>query len=352
MFRDASDEGDGGVAIAVEKAVTVAQVAGHSETRVEGLNLWFDHAMERASQRFTMHARVITVVLACLLVFGAHFDAIRLFQSLSLDAQMRAQLAGSADALTKLAEQLPKAKEGSRAVIPDIYRGAMASVLALAPPVTEQPKAKPHRSSHASGTNSTAASPSPTSGDATVADVASVSGDAGQAATADAQSGIEAHKKERKHRAAQASSKSSEKEHAQPASIPGEDKSTVAAKMKALKALEATPGFASREDAVLWLRETLVGDPALEYLAVAYEQELNGELAGDADKLLDHSASIKRELARGNLQLLSAKLPGNLPNERELPGLLLAVALLSVGAPVCYNLLKRVASLRPLQNIR
>ena len=355
MFRDASDEGEGGVAIAVEKAVTVAQVSGHAETRVEGLNLWFDHAMDRASQRFTMQARVITVVLSSVLVFAAHFDALRLLESLSSGAQMRAQLAASADALTKQAEQLPKTKEVSRTLIPDVYRSAMASVLALAPQVTEQPKAKPRHSSHGGGANSS--SPSPSNGeaitpsDAQGASVPSANGDVSQAAVSGAPPAVEAPKKERKHKAAQASSKPSEKEHAQPASAPGEDKTTVSAKVKALKALEATPGFASREDALFWLRETLDGNPALEHLASAYEQELNGELSSDSDKLLDHSASIKRELARSTQQLLPENWPGPMPNEREFPGLLLSVALLCVGAPVCYNLLKRIASLRPLRNI-
>ena len=356
MFRDASDEGEGGVAIAVEKAVTVAQVSGHAETRVEGLNLWFDHAMDRASQRFTMQARVITVVLSCVLVFAAHFDALRLFQSLSSDAQMRAQLAASADALTKQADQLPKTKEVSRTLIPDVYRSAMASVLALAPPVTEQPKAKPRRSSHAGGAissfPSSSSSDAITPSDAQGAGVSSANGEAGQGAASDAPAAVEAPKKERKHKAAQASSKPSEKERAQAASVPGEDKTTVAAKVKALKALETTPGFASREDALLWLRVTLDGNPALEHLASAYEQELNGELGTDSDKLLDHSASVKRELARSTLQLLPESWPGPIPNEREFPGLLLSVALLCVGAPVCYNLLKRIASLRPLQNIK
>jgi hypothetical protein len=128
----------------------------------------------------------------------------------------------------------------------------------------------------------------------------------------------------------------------------GEDKATLEAKTRAGKALQSRPGFASREDAVLWLRATLDGDPALENLSAAYEQEVNAELAGDADKLIDHSASMKRELARSEFRVLPETWPGWMPTGQELPGLLVALAFLCLGAPLCYNMLKGVASLRPL----
>lgn len=359
MFRDASDEGEGGVAVAVEKAVSVAQVSGHAETRVEGLNLWFEHAMDRASQRFTVQARVITVVLSIGLVFAAHFDAIRLFQTLSSDGQIRAQLANSADALSREAQQLPRAKEGSRTVVPDVYRSAMAAVLEVAPPPSEQSKSKARHSSRGN------AAPAPleaeqTSGNGAAPNELQISAtapqspeDALQATPAVAQASPETPAKQRKSKSAkQAKAKSSEKEREKPAAVPGEDRAAMAVKFRALKALETQPGFASREDADLWLRETLNGDPAAENLAAAYEQEVNAQLPGDADRLIDHSASIKRELARTRLQLIPDSWPGSMPSQRELPGLIIAVALLSLGASLCYNLLKGVASLRPLRNIK
>jgi len=120
------------------------------------------------------------------------------------------------------------------------------------------------------------------------------------------------------------------------------------AKARAAKALQARPGFASREDAVLWLGATLEGNSARENLVAVYEQELNNQLVGDADKLIDHSASIKRQLARSEFRVLPEEWPGWKPGEQELPGLLLAVVLLCLGAPLCFNLLKAMASLRPL----
>jgi hypothetical protein len=364
MFRE-TDEGDGGVAVAVEKAV--AQVAAHAETRVEGLNLWFDHAMDRASQRFTAQARVITVVLSILLVVGVHLDAIHLFQTFSSDGQARAQMMASADALTKQAEQFSRGKEGSRNVVPDVYRSAMAAVLEGAPAATasEPTKSKSHHaSSHSSASaSSNSAAPAFTTEASATGEAAASAGspqapaDSEAAAAAAVASPPETPKKERKHKASAAAenksaAKEKEKEHAPPVVAPGEDRVTAQAKLTALKALETRPGFASREDAVLWLRQTLNGDPASENLAAAYEQEVNAQLPGDADKLIDQSASIKRDLARSEFRLLPEEWPAWRFSQRDLPGLLLAVVFLSLCAPVCYNLLKGIASLRPLRNIR
>jgi hypothetical protein len=359
MFRDASDEGEGGVAVAVEKAVSLAPAAVQAETRVEGLNLWFEHAMERASQRFTAQARVITVVLSAVLVFAAHFDAIRLFQSLSSDGQVRAQLASSADALARQAEQLPRAKEGSRTVVPDVYRSSMAAVLEAASPPSEQPKSKARHSSH--GTAAPSASESErASGNGAAPNEIQISAtapqspeDALQATPAVAQVSPETPVKQHKGRSAKlVRVKAPENVREKPVAVSAEDRAAIEAKSRARKALETQPGFASREDADLWLRETLNGDPAAENLAAAYEQEVNSQLPGEADRLIDHSASIKRELARTRFQLIPETWPDSMPNSRELPGLLVAVALLSLGASLCYNLLMGVASLRPLRNIK
>jgi hypothetical protein len=359
IFQDATDDSEGGVAVAVEKAVT--QISAHSERRVEGVNLWFDHAMNRASQRFTVQARLITVVLSLVLVFGAHLDAIRLFHMLSTDAQQRAQLDASADAIAKQAEQLPRGREGAgatreagRSAVPDVYRTAMLAVLEFTPATTEQSKPKPRHSSRTGAAPSPGGSPTVPSADpAKPSDIPTsapqAAEEAGQTMPPFARAIAETLKKERKNKVvAPPENKSSGKEQEKSGATAGEDKATIEAKAKAAKALETRPGFASREDADIWLRATLEGDPALENLASAYEQEVNTHLVGDADKLIDHSASIKRELARTKFQLFPEIWPGWKPTEHELPGLLVAVAFLCLGAPLCYNLLKAVASLRPL----
>jgi hypothetical protein len=106
------------------------------------------------------------------------------------------------------------------------------------------------------------------------------------------------------------------------------------------------PGFVSREDADSWLRTTLNGNPARDTLAAAYQQEVNLELVSDSDKLIDQSASLRSELAHSDFNLLPDK-RGWPPSSNEVPGLLITVAFLSLGAALCYNALKSLASLRP-----
>jgi hypothetical protein len=229
----------------------------------------------------------------------------------------------------------------------------------MTPTTTEPTKAKPRRVSHSVATPSAAGSPSLSDGgpaapnEIQISTGVSQAGREGvQAVPAVSQSSAETPQKERENKGASAKAKSTTKEREKSEALPKEDSETIEAKVRASKALEARPGFASREDAVLWLRSTLDGDPALENLTASYEQEVNSDLAGDADKLIDHSASIKRELARTEFQLLPEKSQGWPPNERELPGLLISVVLLCLGAPLCYNLLKAIASLRPLPTVK
>jgi hypothetical protein len=309
-------ETEGSVAVAVEKATAQANEPepeftpaarkltapldpAPTEPRLEGLRAWFDHVMDRSSQRFTLQARLVTVGLCCIFVFAAHFDSVRLFQSMSQGAELRAHLAATTEAIDKQAEKFSHSNEGAPSVVPDVYRKAMASVLGTAAAVPEPPKEpskpKARRGSHA------AASPSRNSQESP--------GNSLSAAVV-------------------------------------EDKFTAEAKAKATHALEAVPGFASREDAESWLRSTLDGNPARETLAAAYQQEVNAELVSDSDKLIDESASLKSELARSEFKLFPGE-RSSAQSSNEVPGLLVTVAFLSLGAAFWYNTLKSLASLRP-----
>ena len=93
--------------------------------------------MDRASQRFTFEARLVTVVLSCIFVLAAHFDAVRLFRSMSQAAELRAQLAVTAEAIGRQAEQFSRSKEGAHTVVPEVYRKAMVSILRTASPIPE-----------------------------------------------------------------------------------------------------------------------------------------------------------------------------------------------------------------------
>ena len=232
---------------------------------------------------------------------------------------------------------------------------AMAAVLETVPVAAVEPvKAKPRHGSRGSASSApNEAEPLAGAGFAAPNDIqisAGVGGAAGEgeqiSSATVSQALTEGPSREREKRSSKRSEREKEKER--PAVVTREDFATAAAKAKAEKALLATPGFASREDAALWLRSTLQGDPALENLEAAYDQEVNANLPSDSDKLLDHAASIKRQLARSQVQLLPETWTGWQPSPGELPGLLLSIALLCLGAPLCFNLLKRASSLVPL----
>src|SRR3989440_4821644 len=302
-------EMEGSVAVAVEKATAQAKdperdftpAAGGltaapapPEPRLEGLRAWFDHVMDRASQRFALEARLVTVVFSCIFAFVAPFDSVRLLQSMPQGAELRAQLVARAEAIDKQAEKFSHSKEGAHTVVPDVYRKVMASVLRTVAAVPEPPKPKVRAVSHT-------APPSRNSQQG-------------------AGNGL--------------------------SMALNEDKVTAEAKAKATHALEAVPGFASREDAESWLRTTLDGNPARASLAAAYQQEVNAELASDSDKLIDESASLKSDLARSEFKLFPDR-RGLAQSSNEVPGLLVTVAFLSLGAAFWYNTLKSLASLRP-----
>lgn len=271
----------------------LATTSASLEPHLEGLRAWFDPMMERASQRFSMQARIVTVALACIFVFSWRFDAVRLLQTMSQGAELRAQLTATAAGIDKQAEQLSHSKQGSHAVVPEVYRQAMVSVLHNIPSETSQ------NNEESEGRSSG----------------------------------------RRKGRA-------KEREKSATIAVPAEDSVTTGAKSKAMHDLETVPGFASREDAEAWLRTTLEGNPARERLAAAYWQEVNAELVSDSDRLLDESASLKTELARSQFKLFQDE-RGSLESPTEMPGLLVTVALLSLGAAFWYNTLRNLASLRP-----
>jgi len=275
-----------------------------SEPQLEGMRAWFDRVMDRASQRFTVEARLVTVVLSCIFVFGAHFDAVLLLQSMSQSAELRAQLAGTAAGIDKQAEQLPRSKPGVHSAVPEVYRVAMVSILR------------------------------PINGQATTSTGQAVPETSANKEGSDAKPPVR-----RKGRA-------KEREKVAANVAPPEDSVTTGAKSKAMHDLETVPGFASREDAESWLRITLAGNPARESLAAAYQQEVNAELVSDSDKLIDQSASLKSELARSQFKLFQDE-QGWPQSSSKLPSLLITIALLSLGAAFWYNTLRNLASLRP-----
>src|ERR1041384_4684895 len=132
--------------------------------------------------------------------------------------------------------------------------------------------------------------------------------------------------------------RSKDREKAMVDAVTAEDSVTAGAKSKAMHELETVPGFASREDAEGWLRTTLDGNSTGESLAGVYQQEVNAELTSDSDRLMDQSASLKSELARSQFKLFPDQ-RGGPGSSRDVPGLLVTIALLSLGAAFWYNTL-------------
>ena len=270
----------------------VKVVSTTAEPREEGLRAWFDRVMDRASQRFSMQARLVTVVLSCIFVFAWHFDGAWLLQSMFQGAELRAKLIATAEGMDKQAERLRSSKQGGHTVVPEVYRVAMVATLRGA-------------SAETSAKNEGEGKP-----------------------------------------ATKRRGRAKEREKVAATAVPTEDIVTAGAKSKAMHELETVPGFASREEAEDWLRIALYGNPARERLTAAYQQEVNAELVSDSDRLVDESASLKRELARSQFKLFRDERRGA-QSSGELPGLLITVALLSLGAAFWYNTLRKLASLRP-----
>jgi hypothetical protein len=91
------------------------------------ISQWFDSVMDRSSQRFALEMRVWTIVFAIIVAFGLQLDAFSLFTRLSTDAQLRAQVLASSDALTKHAEQLGLQSSNAS---PAVYILAMKQLVA------------------------------------------------------------------------------------------------------------------------------------------------------------------------------------------------------------------------------
>jgi hypothetical protein len=84
----------------------MAQLMSSAEQLTGDIDQWFDTIMDRVSQRFAMHTRLWTVLFAIVLAFALQLDAFKLFTTLSSDAELRARVVASADALSKKADEI------------------------------------------------------------------------------------------------------------------------------------------------------------------------------------------------------------------------------------------------------
>jgi hypothetical protein len=95
----------------------LAPLMDSAATLTAKIDQWFDTVMGRSSQRFALHMRIWTVVFAIIIAFGMQLDAFNLFTRLSSDAELRARVVTSAEAVTKKADEiLVVSTNGSSAV--------------------------------------------------------------------------------------------------------------------------------------------------------------------------------------------------------------------------------------------
>ena len=110
--------------------LVMAQLIPTAERLTTELDNWFHSVMDRVSQRFSMHTRCWTVIFSVIVAFLLQLDAFKLFATLSTDADLRARLTESADALTQKADQILASSPGSG---PGLYISAMKQLISANP---------------------------------------------------------------------------------------------------------------------------------------------------------------------------------------------------------------------------
>jgi hypothetical protein len=110
--------------------LVMAQLIPTAERLTAELDGWFHSVMDRVSQRFAMHTRCWTIIFSVIVAFLLQLDAFKLFTTLSTDADLRARLTASANALTQKAGEILATPAGSGA---DLYISAMKQLIASNP---------------------------------------------------------------------------------------------------------------------------------------------------------------------------------------------------------------------------
>jgi hypothetical protein len=84
--------------------VKMLQVLAEPGKVVAGVSDWFDTVMDRATQRFTMHTRWLSVIAAVLLTFALRLDTPGVLNRIWSNAALRDQLVAAAPAALRMAD--------------------------------------------------------------------------------------------------------------------------------------------------------------------------------------------------------------------------------------------------------
>jgi len=82
------------------------QLVSRAQKAMNDIELQFDSIMDRISQRFTVHMRIWTVIFSVIMAFAFHLDAFSLITKLSSDSELRASLITNAEAITQQANKM------------------------------------------------------------------------------------------------------------------------------------------------------------------------------------------------------------------------------------------------------
>jgi len=119
--------------LATESAESAREVA--RVLRSDGIAGWFNSAMDRASQKFILKMRLITVICSIIVAFALHLDTFRLLSDVSADPELRAGLVNASQVIQNQASSiLARTKSGATAIstdssrqvhVPDAYTQAL-----------------------------------------------------------------------------------------------------------------------------------------------------------------------------------------------------------------------------------
>ena len=135
--------------------------------------------------------------------------------------------------------------------------------------------------------------------------------------------------------------------------FPGQDIEALRSSLAgAVNGLSEPPQLASRADGETWLLSRLDGLSEAEgqQLVAVYHGQVEALLARAIDRLADEAVSIRQHLDSTKLELIPDPYPplASLFEVWHLFGILVMTALLSLGAPFWFSLLKSLTSLRPI----
>ncbi|MFY9822603.1 MAG: hypothetical protein WAM82_14555 [Thermoanaerobaculia bacterium] len=123
----------------------IKQLQASTQKAVGKVEVWFNRAMDRASQRFAIQMRLWTVAFAVLLAFGAHIDSFHVLQELWASPATRSNLVASRDAVIQEATVVlsptatPDTEGASPAVPPSIVNAAMKNLQSQNPALAAPP---------------------------------------------------------------------------------------------------------------------------------------------------------------------------------------------------------------------